>query len=205
MAAVRAGRTQKSHPVRGHESWWRSSLLMQARRQCNDGVTEERPSGGLSGPSGVSSLSNTTWGAGRGEESVGGAITVGVPFKGLKAKHCTVCSSHTHQLVWPPGLLKFPRGRLCHLVVNAARVSEAPSYTCLGLLRHSFPPHPGSGAKLNSWLNTFTFHLPIQERQVAGWSGVMECVFTLSWANATSEKGFRERALLFGHRTHSVS
>lgn len=113
----------------------------------------------------------------------------------FRAKHCTVCSSHRHQLVWPLGLLKFPRGCLCHLVVNAARVSEAPSYTCLGLLRHSFPPHPGLGAKFNSWFNTFTFHLPIQERQVAGWSGVMECVFPLSWANATSEKGFWERAL----------
>ena len=167
MAVVRAGRTLKSHPIRGHESWWRSSLLMQARRQCNDGVNRgeavwgpKRALGGL--------LFKQHY-VRKGEE---GKRVLAAPSRLefhsrvlrlniFRAKHCTVCSSHTHQLIWPPGLLKFPRGRMCHLVVNAARVSEAPSYTCLGLLRHSFPSHPGLGAKFNSWLNTFTFHLPI--------------------------------------------
>lgn len=59
-------------------------------------------------------------------KSVGSSITVGVPFKGLKAKHliakhCTIYSSNTHQLVCPAGLLKFLRGCICHMAVNATR------------------------------------------------------------------------------------
>lgn len=205
MAAVRAGGTLKSHPVGGHESWWRSFLLTQARRQCSDRETEERPCGGLSRPLGVSSLSNTTWGGGEGKRVLAAPSRLEFHSKVLRlnicrAKHSTVCSSNARQLEWPLGLLTVPGGCLCHLVVNAARVSEAPSYTCLGLLRHSFPPHPGLGAKFNSWLNTFTFHLLIQERQVAGW-----------WRDGgrfyseLAEKGFQERALLFGHTTRCVS
>lgn len=93
------------------------------------------------------------------------------------------------------GLRTVPGGCLCHLVVNAARVSEAPSYTCLGLLRHSFPPHPGLGAKsLTAGLTLSPSTYPPSRRVVvAGWWW-MEGVYS-----ELAEKGFQERALLFGH------
>ena len=167
--------------------------MTRARRQCSDGVTEERPCGGRAALGGLLFKQHDVR-RGRGKRVL--AVLPRLEFHSrvlrlniCRAKHGTVCSSNTRQLIWPLGLQKFPRGCLCHLVVNAARVSEAPSYTCLGLLRHSFPPYPGLGAKFNSWLNTFTFHLPIQERQVTGCSGVMEGVFTLSWLKKDSRKG----------------
>lgn len=149
-------------------------------------------------PQWASSLSNTTWGGRRGE-SVGGSITVGVPFKGLKAKHL-YCKTNTvqpmHQahvhLYVHQGSWNFPEGACANWW--SGQQGETRLFLHLpGYFEgiHSLPT--GLGTKLNSWLNAFPSHLKIQERKVAGWGGVMGCIFTLSCANSTSERGFQDQ------------
>lgn len=74
----------------GISSWRAQELVkiifIEASEKTVQWLTEERQSGGRVCPQWASSLSDTPWGGRRGE-SVGSSITVGVPFKGLKAKH----------------------------------------------------------------------------------------------------------------------
>lgn len=60
------------------------------------------------------------------------------------AKHCTVHASSARELASPLGLLKFPRGCICHPVVNATRGDNVMLFLHLVFLRRSFSIHTGS-------------------------------------------------------------
>ena len=109
-------------------------------------MTEERLSGGLSVPSvGLLFKQHYMRREERGK-SVGSSITVGVPFKGLKAKHLycktlyNLCIKRTSTCM----STRAPKiSQRVHVLTGGqgSKGRRGSSYTYLVFLRHSFTPH----------------------------------------------------------------
>lgn len=183
-------------------SSWRAQelvkvIFIEASKKAVRWFSDRRVAGALSVPSAGLLFKQHHVRQEERRKSVGSSITFGVPFKGLKAKHL-YCKTPYNLLIKCTSTCLSTRApkisQGVHVLYGGQCNREMRLFLHLVFLRHSFSPLTDWDKKFDSWLNTFTFHLRIQEKQLAGWGGVVECIFTLSCAISTSQRGFQELA-----------